>query len=295
MDLATGEFMEEESDNQKDKKDKEAKKPTKLKIFVQDSQNMLRLRIVDDALRGDTVFHLTLMYALERAIEHTYQLEDDELVAESIGEGEHRTMLFYEAAEGGAGVLQDLVRRRDALPEVAGNALELLHFHRETGEDLAEEPHRACYQCLLSFNNQLVAHKLDRTRAKDFLLRLAQTPLDTKHGHRSREEHYAYLRRLTDSRSELERRFLQYLFENHLRLPDDAQKPISEVGCIPDFFYQPNVCVFCDGAVHDEPSQQWRDQEVRQELRELGFRVVVIRYDQDLGQQVERHGDVFRG
>jgi ATP-dependent helicase YprA (DUF1998 family) len=295
MDLSTGEFLEEESDNEKGQKHKEAKKPANLKIFVQDSQNMLRLRIVDDALWGDTVFHLTLMYALERAIEHTYQLEDDELAAASIGEGEHRTMLFYEAAEGGAGVLQDLVRRRDALPEVAGNALELLHFHRETGEDLAEEPHRACYQCLLSFNNQLVAHKLDRTRVKDFLLRLAQTPLDTKHGHRSREEHYAYLRRLTDSRSELERRFLQYLFENHLRLPDDAQKPISEVGCIPDFFYQPNVCVFCDGAVHDEPSQQKRDQEVRQELRELGFRVVVIRYNQDLGQQVERHEDVFRG
>ena len=296
MDPVSGEFVENANEEEgAAKQGPDRKKPKSFKLFVQDCQNMLRIRILNDELRNDTVFHLTLMYALERAIEHLYQLEDDELVAESIGEGEHRAILLYEAAEGGAGVLQELVRHGDALGEVATAALELLHFDPKTGKDQAQEPHRACYECLLSFKNQLFGAKLDRSKVQEFLLRLTTTPVETRHGHRTREEHYEFLRNLTDSRSELERRFLDYLFKNNLRLPDTAQKEIPEVHCITDFFYRPNVCVFCDGSVHDEPSQQRRDAEVRQELRNRGFRVLVIRYDQDLGQQVERHRDVFSG
>jgi very-short-patch-repair endonuclease len=91
----------------------------------------------------------------------------------------------------------------------------------------------------------------------------------------------------------LERRFLDHTFQTKRRLPDDAQKPLDGYYCIPDFYYEPNVCVFCDGSVHDEPQQAEKDRFVRQELKELGYRVVPIRYDRDLEEQILEYVDVF--
>jgi very-short-patch-repair endonuclease len=54
-----------------------------------------------------------------------------------------------------------------------------------------------------------------------------------------------------------------------------------------------NVCIFCDGSVHDEPTQKEKDRITRQELKDLGYRVIVIRYDQDLEEQIRRYADVF--
>jgi hypothetical protein len=91
----------------------------------------------------------------------------------------------------------------------------------------------------------------------------------------------------------LERKFLNALVSGHHRLPEEAQKAIDEPRCIPDFFYAPNVCIFCDGSVHNEASQVQRDAGIRSKLVQHGYRLVVIRYDRDIRAQIDEQPDVF--
>lgn len=88
------------------------------------------------------------------------------------------------------------------------------------------------------------------------------------------------------------------LYATRRRLPDRAQhRPEEDVYAEADFYYErrglAGVCVFCDGPVHDDPVQRRHDEEEREKLADLGYRVVVIRYDEDLERQLRRHADVF--
>jgi len=290
INLETGEILKEAL--QERPRNMKTQNLERLSLFVQDTQNLLRLKFLDPYLIQNKTFETTLKYAFKRGIEQYFQIEEDEIVVESVGGGDERGFIFYEASEGGCGVLRNLIEDPWCFSEVAKEALKVLHFDPETGEDLAEDDHHACYECILSYTNQLEAHYLNRHEVKDFLLLLTTAKVEELK-RRSREEHYLWLKSLTDSRSELERKFLEYLYENGYRLPDDAQKLIEDPKCIPDFFYEPNVCVFCDGAVHDEPEQKAYDEKLRRELRIKGYRVIVIRYDEDLASQVKKYPDVF--
>ena len=264
-------------------------------LAVRATQNALLVRLVPSESRDDDAVEASLRYALKRGIEEAFELEEAELAAEPIGSGHHRAILLYEAAEGGAGVLRRLVEEGNALAQVACTALEICHFDLAGDElrDVKPDCRAACYECLLSFTNQHEALHLDRHRIQRILHELAQSRTELRVRGRSREEHLAWLRSLTDSRSELERRFLESLAEGGYRLPDEAQKPIAEPRCVADFFYEPNVCVFCDGTVHDQPAQAARDRDVRAELVRRGYRVIVVRYDHDMLNQLACYPDVF--
>jgi Domain of unknown function (DUF1998) len=111
----------------------------------------------------------TLQAALKRGIEMTFQIEESEVVAEPLPTHEDRkAFMFYEAAEGGAGVLTRLATDPAAMAQVADAALRLLHHNAPTGNwTFADLPsleqkttgganicEAGCYQCLLSYFNQ---------------------------------------------------------------------------------------------------------------------------------------------
>ncbi len=135
--------------------------------FVEDHRNLLILAPVQ-ALPLDAM--ATLQAALKRGIEMTFQIEESELVAEPLPTtSDRRALLFYEAAEGGAGVLTRLANDPASLASVARNALQLLHYNPPAdgvwdvdklptleqtdvlGNHLCEA---GCYKCLLSYFNQ---------------------------------------------------------------------------------------------------------------------------------------------
>ena len=279
-----------------------AQRITGVKPYVQDGRNILMVRPLwndqDDKFQE---FQITLLFALKRAIQYVYQIEEQEVGVDIIGQGEHRRLLFWEDAEGGTGVWERLAREPDALAKVAGQALELCHFDPETGDDAREhDPDRcsvACYECLLTYSNQLHHRHINRRLLPGFL-RLLASARTVPSRERDRDAHFRWLEGLVDPGSSLEREFLRYLYDANIRLPDIAQnRPSQEVPVQPDFYYErenrPGVCVFVDGPHHDAPGQQAEDARLRSELQDRGFRVIAVRYDQPFADQAQRHPDVF--
>lgn len=146
--------------------------------FVEDHRNLLiftpRQTLSLEAMA-------TLQAALKRGIEMTFQIEESELVVEPLPKSdERRALLFYEAAEGGAGVLSRLAGNKDDLAAVASNALQLIHYHAPKGGGWKEDALPAleqtdplgnhvceagCYQCLLSYFNQPDHEHINRRNA----------------------------------------------------------------------------------------------------------------------------------
>lgn len=264
--------------------------------FVEDRKNCLLFQLALPATLQDMA---SLQAALKTAIQVEYQLEDTELAAEPLpNDDERKSLLFYEAAEGGAGVLRRLVEDPDALGRVARRALELCHFDPATGEDRDRAPgatercEAACYDCLMSYTNQPDHPLLDRKRVAGLLLALAKARLEVSPGALTRDEQFERLARVAGS--DLERRWLTLLRDRGYRLPTEAGKLFPKAGTRPDFFYaSERLVVYVDGPPHDSPDRQARDAEKQEAMEDLGYVVLRFRHDAEWEALLRRYPSVF--
>jgi RAD3-like DEAD/DEAH box helicase/helicase-like protein/uncharacterized protein DUF1998 len=279
----------------------DAIRAVKVVPFVEDRKNVCVLRLAHPVPETTAV---SLRYALERAIEAKFQLEDAELASEDLPDAAGRArMLFIESAEGGAGVLRQLHDRPGALAQVARTALEIIHYDPATGADrgqadgATERCELGCYDCLLSYTNQLFHSAIDRHTVVPLLMRLAGSRTTTTAGHGSPDNHAAAL--LAACTTDLERRLVTILRDGGYRLPDEGQSLIAQARSRPDFVYRlaaGPVAVFVDGPVHDEKPVAERDAAAEDRLLDLGWLVVRFRHDDDpegWEQTVRKHPGVF--
>ena len=132
-------------------------------------------------------------------------------------------ILFYEASEGGAGVLRQLVEDPAVLPLLARRALEICHFDPDTLEDEARRRcGKACYDCLLDYGNQPDHKVLDRHLIRDLLARTVAVPSAGPPAAPGRGPNaWPALRKRCDS--QLEKRWLDLVDDLMLRPPSDGQ------------------------------------------------------------------------
>lgn len=249
--------------------------------YVEDTRNCLVFEPagLPSDLREATRSMASLQAALKAAIQVVYQLEDNELAAEALpGDHDRRRLLFYEAAEGGAGVLRRLIDEKDAFAQVAATALDLCHFDIKTGNDRGDACEAGCYDCLLSYYNQADHRLVDRRLAVEYLVPLTSALVESSSSSLTVAEALERLSRPT--MSSLEREWLDFVASRGWRLPSDAGRHLDEAECRPDFLYDASqLAVFIDGPVHDDPEIAERDAHVNARLMSSGWTAVRFRYD----------------
>ena len=263
-----------------------------MKLFVEDYADAIYLHPTTKLNIGYEGV-ITLQYALKNAIEQYFQVEPNEIRVELMGKGDLPNILVYEAAEGSLGVLKQFAEAPHIFTEVIKLAESICYFDKPDKDESAEP---ASYDDLLSYYNQRHHEYIDRNQIRDALRLLKHSRPEpkksvTNHGYK---EHYEYLKNRVDPNSKLEEQFLNYLYENGLRLPDEAQKYIEELYAQPDFFYENNICIFIDGSPHDKPEVQYKDEDIRKALHEEGYQVLIYNYREDLNQFVSKRKDIFK-
>lgn len=284
--------------------------PQRIVPYVEDRRNVLIIRPLE-TLDGTTM--ATLQFALKRGIEAVYQLEESELMGEPLpGRDMRLSILLYESAEGGAGVLTRLATEPDALAAIAAKALEVMHYKRpkdgrwdagsleeecnDAGEPLCEA---GCYKCLLSYYNQPDHTVIDRKdesnegRALDILCRLTRATGQVGTFGRDPSAQTEELRRI--SGSSLEQAWLDSIEQNGYLKPDRGQETIERCQTCADFYYvEWKATVYIDGPHHDTKEQREKDLAVTRCLEAAGYYVIRFPKEQSLWPEIfATHADLF--
>lgn len=195
----TGRWEKDPGEEYEEEKEEDTKRvqPQRIVPFVEDTRNVLVYTPIatwgNDDL--DSPAMATLESALQRAIEEEFQIEQSELsVIQLPNTNECTSLMFYEASEGGAGVLTRLVHDKDALSRVAKAALKIMHYEWNEDEPLTleslkdteeDKPHNTrcvagCYKCLLSYYNQPLHEMIDRHNELALKVLISLTNVEVK-------------------------------------------------------------------------------------------------------------------
>lgn len=222
-----------------------------------------------------TSFGWSLLYALSSGFQVAYSADQSELGGFLF---DHPTddscvrLLLYETEEGGQGLLNHLTDT-EGWRRVANRALEILHVNPATGQDLEIACERACYDCLLSFYNQLHHRILDRRLVTSFLRELCEVTAQLEGG----DERWVSLEASgvgTEPEVIRRMRLLGFPLPNaqHRVIRRRDGSPVTEA----DLFYEPNIVVWVQGAPHGKSYVAVRDDRLGRELKGLGYRLVQV-------------------
>ena len=262
--------------------------------FVEDHRNLLILQPLK-LLSIEAM--ATVQAALKRGIEMTFQIEESELVAEPLPKQDDRkSLLFYEAAEGGAGVLTRLASEPESLPLVASKALEIMHFKKPDGEwstsqlstlEKKDELNNAlceagCYQCLLSYYNQPDHQNINRrnTDALELLVALANANVHAV-------AQLTQLSSITDgdsSHDALGRAMLSAISQLGLNQPDATFVSVSGGAATATAQYKSARALVFTGPTAEE---------LKQQLTDKGWRVIDASDQTTWNDLFSRYADVF--
>ncbi|NQU03225.1 MAG: DUF1998 domain-containing protein [Syntrophaceae bacterium] len=232
---------------------------------------------------------ITLQYALKRAVENVFQVESNEIGAEMMGSESAPNIFLYEAAEGSLGILSQFIEDKSIFKTVVEEAIKICNY------DDPEYTDEASYKDLLNYYNQRYHDVINRFEIRDALekLRVCEIEIITSSSGRSYDEQYLRILIEIDPNSSTEKKFLDYLYKNGQRLPDAAQKRTKDIYSQPDFFYEPDIHIFCDGTPHDKPETKKHDTEIRQAIRNKGEQVFVYYYQDNLEDIITKRSDIF--
>ena len=290
VDTSTGEWARDTQAPTDVENDKigEGKSVDRISPYVEDFRNILLLKPNMDL--SETAF-ISLLYALKRGIEQVFQLEESELAAEFLPDRDnHKVILFFEAAEGGAGVLTRLVSDPSAISRIACKSLEVCHYSTKSGnwlnhddlDDHKSDCEAGCYHCLLSYFNQSEHPMIDRrnTELCDLLCRLTRSTNVRLEQRANKSDSFEQL--LNASTSSLEKDWLDFIKSNGYRLPDKSQPHVEIYDTTPDFAYSNSqVLIYIDGPHHQNAIRQADDEAIDRRLSDAGFQVIRFATDQN--------------
>lgn len=202
------------------------------------------------------------------------------------------SIILYETAEGGAGILKAL-EETSTFHKIVDEALRILH-----DKDPDNGCERACYECLCNYYNQRVHDLLNRKLVLPILKILKEAEIVPKDSSEYFDDD-KFNDLMNSCDSNLEKTVLRLIKELKVPLPSHGQTLISdgdEPVAKPDFAYLEDgrsVLVFVDGLDHDSESVKIDDKNKRSRLDLMGYNVFVIRYDEELNDRILELGELI--